>query len=62
LEFVELGRRWRALVAFFFMCKRKTRKKKRDVWCKDWLMKTETYSHIKLLSEMKTYPRDWYNS
>jgi hypothetical protein len=34
---------------------------KLDVWCKDWLMKNKTYSHIKLLSELKTYPCDWHN-
>jgi hypothetical protein len=50
-----------ALAVFVLMCKRKPRKKKRDVWCKDWLMKKKTYSHIKLLSELKTYPRDWHN-
>jgi hypothetical protein len=50
-----------ALAAFVLMCKRKPRKMKRDVWCKDRLMKRKTYSHINLLSELKTYPRDWHN-
>jgi hypothetical protein len=43
------------------MCKRKPRKKKRGVWCKDWLIKRKTYSRINLLSELKMYPRDWHN-
>jgi hypothetical protein len=43
------------------MCKRKPRKKKRDVWCKDWLMNRKTYSQINLMSELKIYPRDWHN-
>jgi hypothetical protein len=50
-----------ALAAFVLMCKRKPRKKKRDVWCKDWLMKRKTYSHINLLIELKVYSRDWHN-
>jgi hypothetical protein len=50
-----------ALAAFVIMCKRKARKKKRDVWRKDWLIKRKTYSHISLLSELKIYPRDWHN-
>jgi hypothetical protein len=50
-----------ALAAFVLMCKRKPRKKKREVWCKDWLMKRKTYSHINLLRELKIFPRDWHN-
>jgi hypothetical protein len=50
-----------ALAAFVFMCKRKLQKKKRDVWCKNWLMKRKIYSHINLLSELKIYLRDWHN-
>jgi hypothetical protein len=48
------------LAAFVLMCKKKPRKK-RDVWCKDWLIKRITYSHINFLSELKMYPRDWHN-
>jgi hypothetical protein len=51
----------RTLAAFVFVCKRKMRKKKRDMWCKDWLMKRKTYSHIKLPSELKTYLLNWHN-
>jgi hypothetical protein len=51
----------RALAAFVFMRQKKPRKKKRDVWCKDWLMKRKTYSHISLLIELKIYTRDWHN-
>jgi hypothetical protein len=51
----------RVLAAFVLMCERKTRKKKREVWCKDWSMKRKTYSHNKLLRDLKTYPRDWNN-
>jgi len=29
------------------------RKRPRKKWCKDWLMKKEMYSHIKLLNELK---------
>jgi hypothetical protein len=50
-----------ALAAFVLMFKRKPRKKKRDMWCKDWLMKRKTYSHINLLNELKIYPHDWHN-
>jgi hypothetical protein len=49
------------LAAFVLVYKRKTLKKKRGMWCKDWLMKRTTYSHINLLSELKIYPRDWHN-
>jgi hypothetical protein len=51
----------RSLAAFLLVCKKKPRKKKRDVWCKHWLIKRKTYSHINLLSELKIYPRDWHN-
>jgi hypothetical protein len=50
-----------ALAAFVLVLKRKTRKKKRDKWCKDWLMKRKSYSNVILLSELKIYPRDWHN-
>lgn len=50
-----------ALAAFVLVKKRKSRIKKRAVWCKEWLMKRKTYSHINLLSELKIYPRDWHN-
>jgi hypothetical protein len=52
----------RALWLLSSLCARKEpRKKKRDVWCKDWLIKMKTYSDINLLSELKIYPRDWHN-
>lgn len=50
-----------ASAAFCLVHKRHTRKKKRGVWCNEWLMKEKKYSHINLLSELKIYPRDWHN-
>jgi len=50
-----------ALAAFAIILKKKKFKKKRAMWCKDWLMKRKTFSHINLLNELKIYPRDWHN-
>jgi hypothetical protein len=40
-----------ALAAFVLMCKRKPRKKKRDVWCKDWLWKGKPIPTLDLLED-----------
>ncbi|KAK9887459.1 hypothetical protein WA026_022606 [Henosepilachna vigintioctopunctata] len=37
------------------------RKRKRSVWCKDWLRKRELFSHVNLLNELRTSPKDWHN-
>lgn len=37
------------------------KKKSRSVWCKDWLQKMKSYSHINLLNELKFTPKDWHN-
>lgn len=39
----------------------KKKKKSRSVWCKDWLLKRKSYSHINLLNELKFAPKDWHN-
>ncbi|KAK9879615.1 hypothetical protein WA026_006679 [Henosepilachna vigintioctopunctata] len=36
------------------------RKRKRSVWCKDWLRKRELFSHVNLLNELRTSPKDWH--
>jgi hypothetical protein len=42
------------------MCKRKPRKKKRDVWCKDWLWKGKPIPTLAYW-ELKIYPHVWHN-
>jgi hypothetical protein len=37
------------------------RKNKRKMWCKEWLQKRNTYSHVNVLSELKLAPKDWHN-
>jgi hypothetical protein len=37
------------------------RKNKRKMWCKEWLQKRNTYSHVNLLTELKLAPNDWHN-
>jgi hypothetical protein len=37
------------------------RKNKRKMWCKEWLQKRNTYSHVNLLTELKLAPKDWHN-
>jgi hypothetical protein len=34
---------------------------KRKMWCKEWLQKRNTYSHVNLLTELKLAPKDWHN-
>lgn len=41
--------------------KRKKRYCNRRWWCKEWLLKRSTYSHINLLEELRLYPDDWRN-
>jgi hypothetical protein len=36
-------------------------KRKRKKWCKDWLLKRDTYSHVNLLNELKFEPEDFKN-
>lgn len=36
-------------------------KKKRSVWCKEWLLKRNKYSYTNLLNELKFAPKDWHN-
>jgi hypothetical protein len=36
-------------------------KNKREMWCKEWLQKRNTYSHVNLLTELKLAPKDWHN-
>jgi hypothetical protein len=31
------------------------------MWCKEWLQKRNTYSHVNLLTELKLAPKDWHN-
>jgi len=62
-KYVEFGRGRRACFSCFCynFKKKKNRKNKRAMWCKEWLMKRKTYSHINLLNELKIHPRDWHN-
>ena len=50
-----------ALAAFCIVAKKKATRKNRREWCKEWVMKRNTYSHVNLLAELKIYPRDWHN-
>ena len=50
-----------ALVAFVVIYNMKLKNKKRKMVCKERLKKRNTYSHTKLLRELKIYPRDWHN-
>jgi len=36
-------------------------KRERKKWCKDWLLKRATYSHVNLLNELKFEPEDFKN-
>lgn len=31
------------------------------IWCKEWLLKRNIYSHTNLLNELKVFPKDWHN-
>jgi hypothetical protein len=37
------------------------RKIKRGIWCKEWLQKRQTFSHVNLLHELRFAPKDWHN-
>ncbi|XP_050310828.1 putative nuclease HARBI1 [Anthonomus grandis grandis] len=39
----------------------KKKKKNRTKWCKNWLLKRKTFSHINLLNELLLEPGDWHN-
>ncbi|XP_047998551.1 protein ANTAGONIST OF LIKE HETEROCHROMATIN PROTEIN 1-like [Leguminivora glycinivorella] len=36
-------------------------RKRRTVWCKQWLQKRDQLSHVNLLNELKIYPEDYRN-
>lgn len=40
---------------------KKKKKKLGRVWSKRWLLKTQTFSHIQLLEELRLEPDDWWN-
>ncbi|KAG5897881.1 hypothetical protein JTB14_000761 [Gonioctena quinquepunctata] len=54
-----------AFVGLLFAIKKqkeeKIKKKKRRIWCEEWLMKREAHSHVNLLKELKVFPKDWHN-
>jgi len=55
-----------ALLALPLIMKKKETKpvkRKRKKWCKDWLLKRATYSHVNLnlLNELKFEPEDFKN-
>lgn len=35
--------------------------KKRNLWCKEWLLKRNKYSHTNLLNELRITPKDFNN-
>jgi hypothetical protein len=45
---------------FAWYCFRKKRCK-RDVWCKEWLLKRSVYSHKNLTTELEVSPKDFHN-
>ena len=50
-------------VACAYALKEKTKqiKKRRRLWCKGWLLKRQTFSHVNLLHELRLEPDDWRN-
>lgn len=50
-----------ALLGLALILKMNNTKKKRKKWCKHWLLKRKTYSHVNLLSELKFEPEDFIN-
>jgi hypothetical protein len=51
-----------AIVGLLIAMKSKIkRKNKRKMWCKEWLQKRNTYSHVNLLTELKLASKDWRN-
>ncbi|CAH1999866.1 unnamed protein product [Acanthoscelides obtectus] len=53
-----------ALIGIAVILKKKRTKtviKKRKKWCKHWLLKKKTYSHVNLLNELKFEPEDFKN-
>ena len=49
-----------AAVAAMLLQKIKKRRKRR-VWTKEWLLKRDGLSHLKLLEELRLEPVDWLN-
>ena len=51
-----------AIVGLLIAMKSKNKcKNKRKMWCKEWLQKINTYSHVNLLTELKLALKDWHN-
>ncbi|CAG5043371.1 unnamed protein product [Parnassius apollo] len=51
-----------AVVGLIFALKeKKVKRKKRSIWCKEWLMKRSVNSHVNLLAELMMIPKDWHN-
>ena len=52
------------LLQVFIYCllvKRKRNKRSRSKWCKKWLLKRKTHSHINLMKDLREDPDDWRN-
>ncbi|KAJ8893277.1 hypothetical protein PR048_005868 [Dryococelus australis] len=39
----------------------KIRKRKRNMWTKQWFLRRNHYTHVNLLTELRCYPKDWTN-
>lgn len=51
-----------AVAILGLMCILKNKKrKKRNLWCKEWLLKRNKYSHTNLLNELRITPKDFNN-
>lgn len=50
-----------ALLGLALILKKNYAKNKRRKWCKHWLLKRKTYSHVNLLNELKFEPEDFKN-
>ncbi|CAH2012676.1 unnamed protein product [Acanthoscelides obtectus] len=49
-----------AVLALLLTLNKRVRKK-REKWCKDWILKRKSYSHVNLLNELKFEPKDFQN-
>jgi hypothetical protein len=50
-----------ALAILGLMCVLKNkRRKKRNLWCKQWLLKKSEYSHTNLINELRITLKDYY--
>lgn len=50
-----------ALLSLIIALNTKKSRKKRKMWCKEWLQKRNAYSHVNLLNELKVALKDWHN-